>query len=81
MSHGDKSRDKFDFYARVNTREVLMIDRDPWQLELYRLDANGLKFAGSVASSDTSPLMQSTVGLQFHLLTLLTNRKRPQSSS
>src|SRR5688500_17695917 len=37
-SPSEDPRDKLDFYAAVGTREVLVIDRDPWGLELFRLD-------------------------------------------
>jgi Uma2 family endonuclease len=33
-SPSEDPRDKLDFYAAVGTREVLVIDRDPWALEL-----------------------------------------------
>src|SRR4051794_13470322 len=36
-SPGDRSRDKLDFYSAIGVRELLLVDRDPWQLELYRL--------------------------------------------
>lgn len=36
VSPGDRTLDKLDFYAQVRTRELLIIDRDPWQLTLYR---------------------------------------------
>ena len=36
-SPGDRSRDKLDFYAAIGVRELLLIDRDPWALELYQL--------------------------------------------
>src|SRR5436190_13240487 len=35
VSPGDMSRQKLPFYASIGTREVLIFDRDPWQLELY----------------------------------------------
>ncbi len=35
ISDDDRSRDKLTFYASINSREVLIIDRDPWALELY----------------------------------------------
>ena len=41
VSRHDKSREKLDFYAKVGTRELLIVDRDPWSLELYRLNAAG----------------------------------------
>ena len=37
VSDNDKSRKKLDFYASVATRELLIVDRAPWQLELFRL--------------------------------------------
>lgn len=37
VSPGDRTLDKLDFYAKVGTRELLVIDRNPWQLTLYRL--------------------------------------------
>lgn len=37
ISPGDRAREKFDFYAKVGSREFLLIDRDPWKLELYTL--------------------------------------------
>ncbi len=40
VNRHDRSREKFDFYAKVNTRELLIVDRYPWALELYRLNAS-----------------------------------------
>ena len=37
-SPGDPTRQKLPFYAKVATRELLIVDRYPWQLELYRLN-------------------------------------------
>ncbi len=36
-SPDDRAREKLAFYAKVGTREVLLVDRDPWALELFRL--------------------------------------------
>lgn len=36
VSPGDRTLDKLDFYAAVGTQELLVIDRDPWRLTLYR---------------------------------------------
>ena len=38
ISPFDRSRKKFEFYARVGVRELLLVNRKPWSLELYRLD-------------------------------------------
>ena len=40
-STGDRSREKFEFYTEVGLRELVLLDRQPWQLELYRLSADG----------------------------------------
>ncbi len=42
LSPHDRSRKKLDFYAKVGVRELLLIDRRPWSLELYRLDRGRL---------------------------------------
>ena len=41
VSRFDRSRKKFDFYAKVGVRELLIVDRRPWSLELYRLNEAG----------------------------------------
>jgi Uma2 family endonuclease len=40
VSPDDRTLDKLDFYAAVGTRELLVIDRNPWQLTLYRLSSD-----------------------------------------
>lgn len=45
VTKGDRSREKLDFYAKLGTREVVVVDRDPWQLELYRLHRGKFKRA------------------------------------
>ncbi len=37
LSPYDRAREKIPFYAKIGSREVLMIDREPWALELYGL--------------------------------------------
>jgi Uma2 family endonuclease len=39
VSRGDKTLDKLDFYASVGTQELLVIDRHPWKLTMYRYNA------------------------------------------
>jgi Uma2 family endonuclease len=36
VTTGDHTRDKLSFYGKVNTRELLIVDRSPWRLELFR---------------------------------------------
>ncbi len=35
VSEGEDPAEKFEFYGGLATRELLVIDRDPWRLELY----------------------------------------------
>lgn len=60
VSPGDRSREKLDFYASIGTRELLLIDRDPWQLELYRLTDGELRSDG-LSSIDTDNNLESQV--------------------
>ena len=50
VSPGDRTLEKLVFYASVETRELLVIDRDPWQLTLYRL-SNSKKLVPVAVSS------------------------------
>lgn len=40
VSPGDQTLEKLDFYATVGTRELLVVDRAPWQLTLYRINSD-----------------------------------------
>jgi Uma2 family endonuclease len=67
LSPGDLARDKLPFYAKVNTREVLIIDRDPWSLELYQLASGQLQLAGRSDLSDPAVLASAVLPLNFQL--------------
>src|SRR5262249_19157191 len=68
VSPEDRSRDKLDFYAEVGTREVLIVDRNPWQLELYRRADDEMKFVGRTKPGDRRKLMSTVVPLGFQRL-------------
>lgn len=74
VSPDDRSRDKLDFYARVGAGEALIVDRNPWALELYRL-------GGGLAEPERSTLADPRV-LTSHALPLTLQlqpgAKRPQ---
>ena len=55
MSRHDRSREKFDFYFKVGVRELLLVDRRPWRLELYRRDKSQWNTVGHSAVDDASP--------------------------
>jgi len=63
VSPDDRTLEKLDFYAEVGTRELLVIDRDPWQLTLYRLDAASTPRTGikrKLVPAAVSTLSQAT---------------------
>jgi len=68
ISPGDLAWDKLGFYAEVGSREVLIVDRDPWRLELYRLEDGLLEPVGTsdLAKPDilTSEVLPFTFQLQ-----------------
>jgi Uma2 family endonuclease len=56
-SRGDETRDKLPFYGKVGTRELLLIDRHPWALELYLLREGQL-----VLDAPPAPEGEATAG-------------------
>ena len=66
-SPGDRSRDKFDFYRQVNVREVLIVDRDPWLLELYQNLSGDFKMVGSSSVKKPALLSSCVFPLTFTL--------------
>jgi len=68
VSDYDRSREKFDFYSRVGVREMLLVDRNPWQLELYRLLASQLELVGRVDQASNQSLASEVLPLVFRLV-------------
>jgi Uma2 family endonuclease len=68
ISPWDKTREKFDFYARIGARELLIVDRDPWQLELYRRKGESLALAGSTKPGDAATIASDMLPMTFRLL-------------
>jgi len=64
----DRSREKFDFYACVGVRELLLVDRNPWQVELYRLEASELQLVGTSTPAGQQSLSSRVLPLTFRLL-------------
>ncbi len=67
ISKGDRSRQKFDFYAAVGTRELLLIDREPWALELYRLEGSSYILVGKSEPGRPDVLTSAVLPLSFRL--------------
>ena len=49
-------------------RELLLIDRDPWALELYRLGEDGLALAGTSTPEQPTVLTSAVLPLAFSLV-------------
>jgi Uma2 family endonuclease len=75
VSEGDASYEKLAFYEQIGVREVLIVDRDPWQLELHRLHDDGtLALAGRVALDSSEPVTSHVLDAD---LSLITSGERP----
>jgi Uma2 family endonuclease len=66
VSPGDQSREKMEFYGRVGARELLLIDREPWELHLMRLQGERLVTADRVVV-DGPPVTSEVLPFQFSL--------------
>src|SRR5262245_35642840 len=67
VSPNDRSRDKLDFYFKVGVRELLIVDRKPWKLELYRNDGEALALAGTCSLTKPKPLDSALLPFRFSL--------------
>jgi Uma2 family endonuclease len=68
VSPWDKTRDKINFYSQLGARELLIIDRDPWQLELFRLQSAKLASVARVVVGDTVGIASEILPMRFRLL-------------
>jgi Uma2 family endonuclease len=75
ISPRDRSREKFDFYASVHVGELLLVDRRPWRLELYRLNEGAYETVGKSTLARPDILESQTLGLNFRLIP---GERRPQ---
>lgn len=69
LSPGDRTPKKLPFYASVNVRELLVVARDPWSLELFRLHDGELASVGKVDVSSGESLASEVLPLSFRLVT------------
>lgn len=66
-SPGDRTREKLPFYAKVKTREVLIVDLEDPAIELHRLDESEHKLAGRAIPGSRTKLESSVLPLRFTL--------------
>ncbi len=67
LSPGDHSRKKLEFYATVGVRELLLIDRGSWRLDLYRLRDGRLELASRFEIASPEPIESAVLPLSFRL--------------
>ncbi len=67
-SPGDRSHDKLGFYEKIGVRELLLVNRDPWGLELYRTREREMTLVGrsNLASGET--LASNVLPLSFQVV-------------
>jgi Uma2 family endonuclease len=68
VSPNDRSRKKIPFYEKVATRELLIVDRKPWQLLIFRLSGGILQKVGESTPAATLPLVSEVLPLSFQLV-------------
>ena len=68
VSRRDLTYEKLPFYEGLGVREVLIIDRDPWKLELHRHDGARLALVGRSTAESGEVLASAVVPLQFRLV-------------
>jgi Uma2 family endonuclease len=66
-SPNDQTRDKLPFYGEIGVRELLLIDRDPWALELYQLQGNQLVQVARATPDAPAVLTSAVLPLTFSL--------------
>ncbi len=67
-STDDRCWDKLPFYASLKTHEALIINRDPWELELYQLQEDDLVLVGKSSLAQPNLLTSSVLPLTFRLV-------------
>ncbi len=66
VSEGEDATAKFEFYGRLKTRELLLVHRDPWKLELYEAAENFMHLV-QTAEVNRPGLYSQAVELTFLL--------------
>lgn len=68
VSPGDETRAKIPFYEKVGVREMLIVDREPWALELLRLDNQSLVLVAKSTVENLVTLSSDVLPLTFRLV-------------
>lgn len=68
VSSGDRTREKIPFYWGLGVSELLIIEREPWTLELLRSDENQLTSVAVATEECPNPFSSAGVPLAFDLV-------------
>jgi Uma2 family endonuclease len=68
ISRRDRSRKKFRFYATVRVRELLLVDRRPWMLELHRQRDGEWEEIGTSRLPDSTAVRSEVLPVSFRLV-------------
>ncbi|MCC6125056.1 MAG: Uma2 family endonuclease [Pirellulales bacterium] len=75
VSPNDATYEKIPFYDKLGVVELLIVDRDPWKLELYARRDGRLQKTGESNLENRAVLQSDSVGLSFQLAP---GKDRPQ---
>lgn len=67
INPGENVAKKFGFYAKVGTRELLVLNRSPWKLSLFRLADGEFCLNGDSFVADGTWLASQVLPLSFRL--------------
>jgi Uma2 family endonuclease len=67
-SPGDQTRAKLPFYGAIGTRELWILDREPWVLEQYELRDGAMARVGVSTPDGTNALVSRAVPLSFRVV-------------
>ena len=68
ISRNDRSRKKFKFYAKVAVKELLLVDRKPWAIELYRRQNSEWALVGKSSLAEPAVLRSEVLPVKFRLV-------------
>ena len=64
----DRTYEKIPFYSKIGVRELLVLNRQSWRLELYRHQGDGLQKIGESALERPEVLTSEKLPLNFRLV-------------
>lgn len=68
VSPGEDPLLKLDFYSKVNVRELLIVERDPWAIEQYALQNGKLVLVGTATAANGAVLTSGVLPLTLQLV-------------